>query len=109
MRASVMKRSGCIMRACFIELSDGMHHPTTIHPGGLMLFAMRLIFSDLIGSGTTLVSMKSHLGHSKVRFSERSGRRLILARFIRMRHLTQRGRSIGESITSVSERGMSLT
>jgi hypothetical protein len=53
--------------------------------------------------------MKSHLGHSKVRFSERSGRGTILVKFIRVRHLTQRGRSIGESNTSVSERGMLLT
>ena len=33
----------------------------------------------------------------------------MLAKFIRVRHLTQGGRSIGESNTSVSERGMSLT
>ena len=33
----------------------------------------------------------------------------MLAKFIRVRHLMQGGRSIGESNTSVSERGMSLT
>jgi hypothetical protein len=80
-----------------------------IHCGGLTLSASRLTSSDLEGSGTTLVSMKSHLGHSKVRSSESSGRGTILVRFMRMRHRTQRGRSIGESITSVSERGMLLT
>jgi hypothetical protein len=80
-----------------------------IHSGGLTLFARRMISSDLIGSGTTLVSMKLHFGHSKIRFSERSGRATMLARFMRMRHLTHRGRSIGESMNSVDERGMSLT
>ena len=53
--------------------------------------------------------MKWHLGHLKVRFSERSGRGAMLAKFIRVRHHMQGGRSIGESNTSVSERGMSLT
>jgi len=71
--------------------------------------AGRLTSSDLIGSGTTTVSMKWHLGHSKVRFSEWSNRGTMLAKFIRVRHLMQGGRSIGESNTSVSERGMSLT
>jgi hypothetical protein len=80
-----------------------------IHTGGLMLSARRLAASDPRGSGTTLVSMKSHLGHSKVRFSECSGRGTMLVRFIRVRHRVQRGRSIGESRTSVSERGMTLT
>jgi hypothetical protein len=41
-----------------------------IHAGGLTLSARRLTSSDLSGSDTTLVSMKSHLGHSKVRFSQ---------------------------------------
>jgi hypothetical protein len=80
-----------------------------IHVGGLMLSARRLTSSELNGSDTTVVSMKSHLGHSKVRFSARPGRGAMLVRFIRVRHLAQRGRSIGESKTSVSERGISLT
>jgi hypothetical protein len=47
--------------------------------------------------------MNSQFGHSKVRFSEWSGRAARLVRFIRLRHLAQRGRSIGNSKTSVSE------
>ena len=41
-----------------------------IHAGGLILPARRLISSDWSGSDTILVSMKLHLGHSKVRFSQ---------------------------------------
>jgi hypothetical protein len=65
--------------------------------------------SDLRGSATTLVSMKSHFGHSKIRFSECSGLATRLVKFIRVRHLAQRGRSIGERKTSVKDEGMSLT
>jgi hypothetical protein len=54
----------------------------------------------------TLVSMKLHFGHSKVRFSERPGLRTMLVKSIRVRHLPQCGHSIGNSNTSVSERGM---
>jgi len=79
------------------------------HAGGFMLSARRLNSSDLRGSLITFVSMKSHLGHSKVRFSERSGLGAIVVRFIMVRHLTQRGRSIGESKTSVKEEVMLLT
>jgi hypothetical protein len=53
-----------------------------------------------------LVSMYLHLGHSKVRRSEWSGRRVMLVRFIDVRHLPQRGRSTGESKTSVKDKGM---
>jgi hypothetical protein len=73
------------------------------HAGGLILLVSRLISLDLRGSDTILVSIKSHFGHSKVRFSEWSGRASRLVRFIRLRHLAQRGRSIGTSRTSVSE------
>jgi hypothetical protein len=95
----------------------GRHNPhrnlkeaeIVIHVDGRIFAVSRLTSSELRGSETTLVSMKSHFGHSKVRFSERSGRRTMLVRFIRAWHLTQHGHSIGESNTSVSERGMSLT
>jgi hypothetical protein len=80
-----------------------------VHAGGLILYARRSAASDPSGSETTLVSMKSHFGHSKVRFSERSARGAMLVRFIRVRHLAHSSRSIGECITSVSERGMLLT
>jgi hypothetical protein len=42
------------------------------HAGGLMLFAKRFTSSDLMGSETSLVSMKLHLPHSNIRFSEQS-------------------------------------
>jgi hypothetical protein len=41
-----------------------------VHAGGLIVSARRSAASDPRGSETTLVSMKSHFGHSKVRFSE---------------------------------------
>jgi hypothetical protein len=95
----------------------GRHNPhrnlkeaeIVIHVGGMIFSVSQLTSTEQRGSETTLVSMKSHFGHSKVRFSVRPGRGTMLVRFIRARHLTQRGRSIGESKTSVSERGMSLT
>ena len=37
---------------------------------GLMQFVRRITVSELSGSSTIFVSMKSHLGHSNVRFSE---------------------------------------
>ena len=45
-------------------------------------------------------------GPMKVRFSERPGLRTMLVKSIRVRHLPQCGHSIGNSNTSVSERGM---
>jgi hypothetical protein len=48
--------------------------------------------------------MKSQCAHSKVRFSDRSDCAALLARFIRVRHLAQRGRSISESNASVLPR-----
>jgi hypothetical protein len=80
-----------------------------IHAGGLTLSAGRSRSAELRESEITLVSMKPHFGHSKVRFSVRPVRGTILVRFIRVRHLAQRSRSIGASITSVSESGMVLT
>ena len=41
-----------------------------VHAGGLALSARRVTSADLSGSDTILVSMKSHFGHSKVRFSQ---------------------------------------
>jgi hypothetical protein len=61
------------------------------------------------GSLAIFVSMNSHFGHSKVRFSVRSGPRTILVKFIRVRHLAHRGHSIGESKTSVKHEDMPLT
>jgi hypothetical protein len=41
-----------------------------VHAGGLMFSARRVTSFDLTESDTILVSMKSQLGHSKVRFSQ---------------------------------------
>jgi hypothetical protein len=71
-----------------------------------MLSVRQLTCSEPRGPETTSVSMKLHFGHSKVRFSERPGLRTMLVKSIRVRHLPQCGHSIGNSNTSVSERGM---
>ena len=76
---------------------------TTHHAGGLMLLAIRTSASDFSGSGAIFVSMKAHFEHSKVRFSVPSGRGTIRVRSMRVRHRAQRGRSIGDSRTSVKD------
>jgi hypothetical protein len=53
-----------------------------------------------------LVSMYLHFGHSNVRRSEWSGRGVMLVSFVDVRHLPQRGRSTGESKTSVRDKGI---
>jgi len=73
------------------------------HAGGLMLSVRREIASDFRGSGAILVSMKAHFGHSKVRFSEPSGRATKLVSVMRIRHLPQRGHSSGERAGSCVE------
>ncbi|MET3905918.1 hypothetical protein ABID59_000239 [Bradyrhizobium sp. S3.3.6] len=49
---------------------------------------------EVRGSAITLVSMKRHFGHSKMRFSQLSGFGDALSSPIRVWHLRQRGRSI---------------
>jgi hypothetical protein len=60
----------------------------------------RSTVSDFSGSGTALVSMKSHFGHSKVRFSDPSGKDSVPVNVIRIPHRPQRGRSIEVSMTA---------
>jgi hypothetical protein len=55
---------------------------------------------DLNGSSTYFVSMKSHFGHSKVRFSTSPGLGSRPASIMRFWHLGQRGRSIGQRFPS---------
>jgi hypothetical protein len=55
--------------------------------------------SDFNGSGTALVSMKSHFGHSKVRSSDPSGNGAVPVNVNRIPHRSQRGRSIEVSMT----------
>jgi hypothetical protein len=50
---------------------------------------------DSGGSGTVIVFMKLHLGHSKTRFSLHPGKGVIRASLIRVRQREQYGRSIG--------------
>jgi len=59
--------------------------------------------TDFRGSATVSVSMASHFRHSNVRFSDPSGSSEIVASLIRLWHRSQRGRSIGESATSVKD------
>ncbi|MDO9560507.1 MAG: hypothetical protein Q7J60_02690 [Bradyrhizobium sp.] len=76
---------------------------TDLHPGGLILLAIRTISSDFRGSVAILVSMLAHLEQAKVRFSVSPRRSSMLVRPMRIPHRTQRGRSIGDSRTSVRE------
>ena len=56
--------------------------------------------SDFKGSATVMISIASHFGHSKVRCSDPSAKGASRTKFIRARHLRQRGRSIEDSGTS---------
>jgi hypothetical protein len=56
-----------------------------------------------------LVSTYAHFGHSKVRFSDRSDRCTLFVKSMCVRHLTQRGHSIGESKLSVEDEIMRIT
>jgi hypothetical protein len=81
-------------RAGHSDPYSDLNEVEVLHAGGQTLFVKRLTLTDLKGSGTSFVSTKRHLGHSKVRFSERSGRGAWLLRLIFIRHLLQRGHSI---------------
>jgi hypothetical protein len=71
------------------------------HAGGLMLFVKRLSSSESSGSATNLVSVAPHFAHSNIRFSELPAPGSILANRIRVKHLTQRGHSIGRRAASI--------
>jgi hypothetical protein len=73
-----------------------------------MLFARRLISSDVRGSETTIVDAKLHFEHPKIRVSERPERGSIRVKLIRAPHCGQRGRSIGVSRNSLRDAIMSL-
>ena len=79
---------------------------TPLHADGLTPFAIRTSASEFSGPEAILVSMKAHLEHSKVRFSVPSGRGAMVVRSMRVLHRTQRGRSIGDSRTSVRDEVM---
>ncbi|MCA6116353.1 hypothetical protein J6524_15805 [Bradyrhizobium sp. WSM 1738] len=66
-----------------------------------MLFVKRVSSSESSGSATNLVSVAPHFAHSKIRFSAWSAPSTTLASRIRVKHLTQRGRSIGERAVSI--------
>jgi hypothetical protein len=80
---------------------DAHRYPNEGHAGGLMLFVKRVRSSESSGSATSLVSIVPHVAHSNIRFSEWLRPRTILANRIRVKHLTQRGRSIGERAASI--------
>jgi hypothetical protein len=69
-----------------------------------MLLTKRMTASDVNGSTAILVSMKSHLGHSKVRSSEPFSICSIWANIMRAPHRVHRGSSTGVSNTSVNNR-----
>jgi hypothetical protein len=66
-----------------------------------MLSVKRVNSSESSGSATDLVSVAPHFAHSNIRFSEWPVPMTVLANRIRVKHLTQRGHSIGERMASI--------
>jgi hypothetical protein len=72
-----------------------------VHAGGLTLSVKRFSSRESSGSATSLTSMAPHLAHSNIRFSEWPAPTTISANRIRVRHLTQRGYSMGRRAASI--------
>jgi hypothetical protein len=81
--------------------SDPHRNSRQVHAGGLMLSVRRFSSSESSGSATNLISVALHFAHLKVRFSERSAPTTTLANRIRVRHLTQRGHSMGRRAANI--------
>lgn len=83
-----------VISSIVVSRAEGRESPSS-QLGGLTPSASRPEAPDFRGASTIFVSIKLHLGHSKVRFSDPFPRCSLLASIIRIWHLGQRGRSSG--------------